>query len=219
MFRNSCGIFLSRPAQDHKHRSRASNPALLTYLPTPWSSVPLEKLTGFQLVKKFPAFYGTRRFITAFTTARQLSISWASSIQSIPPHPTSWSSILILSSHLRLDLPCDFFPSGFPDQNPIYASPIPHARYIPRPFHSFRFYNPNNNGWAVQIQFQHELQNLSSPTSMKRNHFFPFAGLFRSANLPLFSSFIVVCICHHSRVRRTPITASTAQQVLHNCER
>ena len=27
----------------------------------------LEKLTGFQQVKKFPAFYETRRFITAYT--------------------------------------------------------------------------------------------------------------------------------------------------------
>jgi hypothetical protein len=34
---------------------------------TPWSRVILEKLTGFQLVKKFPAFYGTQRFITEFT--------------------------------------------------------------------------------------------------------------------------------------------------------
>ena len=33
---------------------------------TPWSRVLLEKLTGSQLVKKFPAFYGTRRFITPF---------------------------------------------------------------------------------------------------------------------------------------------------------
>jgi len=40
---------------------------LLTYLLTPWCRVLLEKLTGFQLVKKFPAFHGTRRFITAFT--------------------------------------------------------------------------------------------------------------------------------------------------------
>jgi hypothetical protein len=32
---------------------------LLTYLLTPWSRVLLEKLTGLQLVKKFPAFYGT----------------------------------------------------------------------------------------------------------------------------------------------------------------
>jgi hypothetical protein len=48
---------------------------LLTYLLTPWNRVLLEKLTGLQLVKKFTAFYGTRRFITAFTRARQLSLS------------------------------------------------------------------------------------------------------------------------------------------------
>ena len=46
-----------------------------TYLFTPWSRVLFEKPTGFQLVKKFPAFYGTRRFITAFTSARHLSLS------------------------------------------------------------------------------------------------------------------------------------------------
>jgi len=34
----------------------------------------LEKLTGLQLVR-FPTFYGTRRFITAFTRARHLSLS------------------------------------------------------------------------------------------------------------------------------------------------
>ena len=86
---------------------------LLTYLLTPCNRIFLEKLTDFQLVKKFLAFYGTRMFITAFTNARQLSLSWASSIQSITPHPTSWRSILILSSHLRLGLPNGLFPSGF----------------------------------------------------------------------------------------------------------
>ena len=39
-------------------------PSILTYLLTPWCRVLLEKLTGLQLVKKFPAFHGTRRFIT-----------------------------------------------------------------------------------------------------------------------------------------------------------
>jgi len=48
---------------------------LFHYLLTPWSRVFLEKLTGLQLVKKFPAFYGTRRFITALTSARLLSLS------------------------------------------------------------------------------------------------------------------------------------------------
>ena len=46
-----------------------------SYILTPWSRVLLEKLTVFQPVKKFPAFYGTRRFITSFTSARHLSLS------------------------------------------------------------------------------------------------------------------------------------------------
>ena len=100
---------------------------LLTYLVlTPRCRVLLEKLTGLQLVKKFPAFHGTRRFITALTSARHLSLSWASPIQSIYPHSTSWRSILILSTHLRLGLPSGLFPSGFPTKTlytPLF-SPI-----------------------------------------------------------------------------------------------
>jgi hypothetical protein len=59
-------------------------------------------LTGPQVVKKFPAFYGTRRFIVAFTSDRHLSLSWASSIQSMPPHPTSLQiHFIIIPSTLR----------------------------------------------------------------------------------------------------------------------
>jgi hypothetical protein len=36
---------------------------------TPWSRALLKRLTVAQLVKKFLAFYGTRRFITVFITA------------------------------------------------------------------------------------------------------------------------------------------------------
>ena len=85
---------------------------LFTYLRTPWSRVLLEKLPDLQLVTKFPTFHGTRRFITAVTSARQLSLYWASPIQSIYPQPTSWRSIRILSIHLRLGLPSGLFPSG-----------------------------------------------------------------------------------------------------------
>jgi hypothetical protein len=115
--------------------------AILTYLLTPRSTVLLEKLTGSQLIKKFPTFYGIRRFITAYTSARQLSISWASLIQSILSHPPS--------SHLRPGLPSGHFPSGFPHQNPVYASPLLHTCYMPRPSHSSRFYHPNNIGWTI----------------------------------------------------------------------
>ena len=100
--------------------------AFNTYLLTPWCRVLLEKLTGLQLVKKFPAFHGTRRCITALTSIRHLSLSWASPIQSIYPHPTSWRSIVILSTHLRLDLPSGLLPSGFPTKT-LYtplSSPI-----------------------------------------------------------------------------------------------
>ena len=120
------------------------------YLLNPWNRVLLEKLTGLQLVKKFSTYCGTWRFITAVTSARHLSLSWASSIQSITPHPTSWRSILILSSHLHLGLPSGPFPPVSPPKPCIRLS-SPHMRYMPRPSHSSRFYHPHNIGWGVQI--------------------------------------------------------------------
>ena len=98
-----------------------------TNLLTPRCRVLLEKLTGLQLVKKFPAFHGTRRFITALTSVCHLSLSWTSPIQSIYTHPTSWRSILILSAHLRLGLPSGLFPSGFSTKILYTRSPHPHA--------------------------------------------------------------------------------------------
>ena len=100
---------------------------LLTYLLALWCRVLLEKLTGLQLVKKFPAFHGTRRFITALTSFRHMSLSRASPTQSIYPHPTSWRSILILSTHLRLGLPSGLLPSGLPTKTPYTPSPHPYA--------------------------------------------------------------------------------------------
>jgi len=93
------------------------------------SRVLLEKQTGLQLVKEFPEFYGTRSFITALTSTRQLSLSWASLIQSIPLQPTSWRSILILSSHLRLGLPSSLSPSGFPTKT-LYTLKVSHPRCV-----------------------------------------------------------------------------------------
>ena len=80
------------------------------YLLTPWGRVILEKLTGFAVSQEIPRIFGTRKFITVLTSAHHLSLSWANSIQSSQPSPTSWRSILILSPHLRLGLPSGLFP-------------------------------------------------------------------------------------------------------------
>ena len=69
---------------------------LLTYLLTPWSRVLLEKLTGSAASQEIPRIFGTRYFLTVPTSARHLSLSWANSIQSPQPPPTSWRSILTL---------------------------------------------------------------------------------------------------------------------------
>ena len=63
-------------------------------------------------------------FMTSFTSARHLSLSWASSIQSMPTNSTSWRSILILSSHLRLGLLSGLFPSVFLTKPPYTPLPI-----------------------------------------------------------------------------------------------
>jgi hypothetical protein len=49
----------------------------------------------------------------------------------------------------------DSFPQISP-QYPVYASPLPHTRYIPRPSHSSRFYHPNNIEWAVHLYINYE---------------------------------------------------------------
>ena len=128
-----------------------------TYLLTPGCRVLLEKLTGLQLVKKFHAFHGTRRFITALTSVRHLSLSWASPTQSIYPHPISWRSILILSTHLCLGLPNGSFP---PVSQPIpYTPPSPHP-YAPhvQPISFFSILSPAipsaKSPWSPQCPSQ-----------------------------------------------------------------
>ena len=84
-------------------------------------------------------------FITTFTIASHLSLYWTTFIQSMPPHTTSWRSILLLSSHLCQDLPSGFFPSGLPTH-----IPFSHTCHMHNPSHSL-FDHANNICWAVQI--------------------------------------------------------------------
>jgi hypothetical protein len=85
-----------------------------------------------------------RRFITAFTTARHRSQSWARWIHSTPPQPICLRAILIPSSHLRLGLPSGLFASGFPTKKTVYTFFFSHSFHMPRPSHSSWFDLPND---------------------------------------------------------------------------
>jgi len=64
-----------RHVASREHSHGVAGTEVITYSLTPYTRVLLARVTGFQLVKKFTAFYEIRRFITAFTSARHLSLS------------------------------------------------------------------------------------------------------------------------------------------------
>ena len=108
-------------------------PYLLTYLLTPWCRILLEKLTGLQLVKKFPAFL------------------WNPKVHYRPhkrPPPVlilgQPNPIHIPTSHLLKIHPNIIHPSTprspqwslslrFPHQDPIRPPLLTHTRHMPRP--------------------------------------------------------------------------------------
>jgi hypothetical protein len=95
-------------------------------------------------VTKFPAFYVTQKFITAFKWSHYLSTSWARLIQ-----PTTFYPVSILFSNLRRGLSSGLIHSCVPYQNPVRIS-LHDTCYMPRLSHSSWFDHPNNMWWWVQ---------------------------------------------------------------------
>ena len=92
---------------------------LLTCLLTPWSRVLLEKLTGFAANQEIPRILWNPK--VRYRTHKRPPPAPILS-QRHPVH-TSWRSILIVPSHLRLVLPNGLFPSGFPTKT--LCTPLP----------------------------------------------------------------------------------------------
>ena len=102
---------------------------------TPRSRVISEKQTDPQLLKAFPALYGTRRFITSFTTARHMSLSWATSIQSMPPSHLSNIRFNIIPSSTPVSSKWEvrMYSIRVNEENAMrwrYCSPLPYASCI-----------------------------------------------------------------------------------------
>jgi hypothetical protein len=103
------------------YRRKTVDYNVYVYYLTPRNGALLEKLTVAQLVKKFPAVYGTRRVITCLRL------------------------ILILFSHQRLRLPSGVLPSGFPTKI-LYAFSIAPCVLLVRPM-SFVWCDHLTNIW------------------------------------------------------------------------
>src|SRR5215510_4694608 len=91
----------------------------------------LEADQSLHLVKKFPYFYGIRKFFT---------VPILSQLHPVPTTPSNFLKI-----HPNIILPSTSGPFQwplslrFPHQHPVHPSLLPHMSHMPHPSHSSRF--------------------------------------------------------------------------------
>ena len=116
---------------------------LLTYFTHSMKHSPSWEANRFSASQEIHHILWTRRFITAFTSARHLSLHWASLIQSIPASH-------FLKIHLNIilpsmpGLPSGLFPSGFPTKTPY--RPLVSPKHATCPTH-LMFQALATSGW------------------------------------------------------------------------
>ena len=120
----------------------------LGYLFTVWCRVLLEKLTGLQLVKKFPAFlwnpkvhYHTHKRPPPAPILGQPNPVHIATSHFLEIHPNIIHTSTPRSPQWSLSL-------RFP-QDPIRPPLLTHTRHMPCPSHSSWFYHPYNIRWGL----------------------------------------------------------------------
>ena len=98
----------------------------------------------------------TQISMTIYSRFSHVSITWHISIQSMHTHTTYWRSVILLSSHLRLDLPSGPFSSGY-HTKPCRISILPSiSPYPPIPFRLID--HPSIIWWWIPILKLHVVQ-------------------------------------------------------------
>jgi hypothetical protein len=182
--------------------------------PIAWSRVLLEKLTVTQLVKKFLAFYGTRRLTTVFTTARHWSLFWSRWIYTTSSHLISLRFILILSSYLWLRFPSCLLLSCFRSKivygfliSPMRAiCPVPlilldlrevrnvHKILVGNPGRKRQYWRPMHNIWEIILQWMLQKQGLDGADWIQPADMFLLDGTLTPRPAAVETSCTAICV-------------------------
>ena len=103
----------------------------------------------FSASQEIHHFYWTRMFITGLQVTATCHPEPDQSSPSPPSHLLKINLSIILPS--TPGSPKWSLSLRFPHQIPVYACPLSHTCYVPRPTHYSRYDHPNNNWWAGQI--------------------------------------------------------------------